>query len=166
MNMQYGFFCGGDPRKFFPDGESCSETELANHTAACKLWDEAEARGETPTPEACPSGFLYDEDGKCLGHVLRAPYGIGMYFYDDEEEMEYSHEDDEALNEKVERFLSWKLPKSVRADLCTCERDYPHPRSGTNLLTAVEAKQMIQHILGVNDQGDGSPSLDSNEVKK
>ena len=94
--MGYGFFCGGDPRKFWPDGESCSETEMANHKAACKLWDEAEARGETPEPEACPSDFLYDADGKCVGHVLRAPYGIGTYSYDDDEEDgEWSDDDDE-----------------------------------------------------------------------
>lgn len=77
--MQYGFFCGGDPRKFWPDSEGCSESEFANHKAACSLWNEAEARGETPEPEKCPSGFIFGDDGKCLGHVLRAPYGIGMY---------------------------------------------------------------------------------------
>ena len=82
----YGFFCGGDPRKFFPDGESCTEKEMANHAAACKLWDEAEARGETPTPEACPSGWVYDEAGKPVMHILRAPYGIGTYEYEVEDD--------------------------------------------------------------------------------
>jgi len=77
----YGFFCGGDPRDFYPDTESCSDNELLNHNRACALWNEAEARGETPTPEKCPSGFIFGEDGKCLGHVLRAPYGIGGYSY-------------------------------------------------------------------------------------
>ena len=84
--MGYGFFCGGDPRKFWPDGESCSEKEIDNHKAACKLWDEAEARGETPTPEACPSGWVYDKDGKPVMHVLRTPYGIGTYEYDVEDD--------------------------------------------------------------------------------
>ena len=93
MSMGYGFFCGGDPRQFWPDGESCSETEIANHKAACALWNEAEARGETPEPEACPSGYLYDADGKCIGHVLRAPYGIGTYSYDDEDE-EFEDDDE------------------------------------------------------------------------
>ena len=82
----YGFFCGGDPRRFWPDGESCSAKEMENHAAACKLWNEAEARGETPTPEACPSGWVYDADGKPLFHVLRAPYGIGTYEYDVEDD--------------------------------------------------------------------------------
>lgn len=74
----YGFFCGGDPRKFWPDEECCTATERDNHAAACELWNEAEARGETPTPEACPSGWIY-KDGKPFMHVLRAPYGIGAY---------------------------------------------------------------------------------------
>ena len=82
----YGFFCGGDPRRFYPDAESCSEKELANHAAACKLWTEAEARGEKPTPEACPSGWVYDAEGKPFMHVLRAPYGIGGYDYDVEDD--------------------------------------------------------------------------------
>lgn len=84
--MGYGFFCGGDPRKFWPDQECCSEKELENHAAVCKLWIEAEARGETPTPEACPSGWVYDESGNPLMHVLHAPYGIGTYKYEIEEE--------------------------------------------------------------------------------
>lgn len=78
----YGFFCGGDPRNFYPDGESCSEQEIANHRAACALWDEAENRGETPEPEKCPSGWMFDKDGRPVVHVLRAPYGIGTYNYE------------------------------------------------------------------------------------
>jgi hypothetical protein len=81
----YGFFCGGDPRMFHPSEDECSEKELLNHKNACRLWDEAEARGETPTPEACPSGWICDSDGKPLYHVLRAPYGIGTYEYEVEE---------------------------------------------------------------------------------
>lgn len=80
----YGFFHGGDPRKFHPDSDS-TEKELQNHKAACKLWDEAEARGETPEPEKCPSGFLFDETGKCHGHVLRSTYGLGTYEFEVEE---------------------------------------------------------------------------------
>ena len=82
----YGFFCGGDPRKFHPDGEGCTEKEMANHAAACKLWDEAEARGETPTPEACPSDLAYDDAGKPGMHILSAPYGIGTYEYEVEDD--------------------------------------------------------------------------------
>lgn len=80
----YGFFCGGDPRKFRPDEECCSEKEISNHKAACSLWNEMELRGETPEPEKCPSGYVFDENGKCVGHVLRAPYGIGVYEYEED----------------------------------------------------------------------------------
>lgn len=47
----------------------------------------------------------------------------------------------------VDRFLSWRLPASVCADLCATNRDYQHPRCGTNLLTADEARQMLEHVL-------------------
>jgi hypothetical protein len=48
--------------------------------------------------------------------------------------------------EMVSRFLSWKLPKSVRPDECALDQNYPH-RIGTNLLTADEARQMLEHVL-------------------
>jgi hypothetical protein len=48
--------------------------------------------------------------------------------------------------ELVDRFLSWPLPASVRSDVCvTVASDYP--RLGTNLLTAEEAQQMLEHVL-------------------
>lgn len=47
----YGGFCGGDPRKFHPDGEVCTPEEIENHRKACALWDDAEDRGAQPTPE-------------------------------------------------------------------------------------------------------------------
>ena len=50
-------------------------------------------------------------------------------------------------NALVERFLAWPVPKSVRSDLCVTQ-DYPHQRSGTNLLTADEARQMIEYLFG------------------
>lgn len=78
----YGYFTGGDPRNFTPDYEMCSEAEIANHKRACELWDEAEAKGETPEPEKCPSGWIHSEDGQTSIHVLNAPYGIGVQFYE------------------------------------------------------------------------------------
>jgi hypothetical protein len=48
----------------------------------------------------------------------------------------------------VDRFLSWPLPQSVCSDLCVTDRSYKFPRSGTNLLTADEARQMIEYLLG------------------
>lgn len=47
----------------------------------------------------------------------------------------------------VDRFLAWPLPKSVCSDTCATDKDYPHPRIGTNLLTADEARQMLEHVL-------------------
>lgn len=46
----------------------------------------------------------------------------------------------------VDRFLAWPLPESVCADLCATMRGHPH-RIGTNLLTAVEARAMLEHVL-------------------
>lgn len=50
------------------------------------------------------------------------------------------------IDAMVDRFLSWPLPNSVRADLIATQQGKPH-RSGTNLLTAVEARQMIEYVL-------------------
>lgn len=50
------------------------------------------------------------------------------------------------FEELVNRFLAWPLPKSVRPDPCVMDQGYPH-RSGTNLLTADEARQMFQHCI-------------------
>ncbi len=46
----------------------------------------------------------------------------------------------------VDKFLSWPLPDSVCSDLCATKQGYPH-RSGTSLLSAIEAKQMFEHVL-------------------
>jgi hypothetical protein len=92
----YGFYHGGDPRKFYPDPECCTADELKRHETACKLWNEAEARGETPTQEKCPSGFVFDEKGKCVGHVLSSTYGMGTTVID----IEYDDEKQEGKNER------------------------------------------------------------------
>lgn len=47
----------------------------------------------------------------------------------------------------VDKFLSWPLPETVCSDTCACTQGYPH-RTGTNLLSATEAEQMIRHLLG------------------
>lgn len=49
----------------------------------------------------------------------------------------------------VDRFLSWPLPKTVCSDLCVSEAHYKFPRSGTNLLNADEARQMIEHLFQI-----------------
>lgn len=54
----------------------------------------------------------------------------------------------EALLEAMTNaFLRWPLPPSVCADGCASMSDYRHPRSGTNLLTHPEAKQMFREVV-------------------
>ena len=50
------------------------------------------------------------------------------------------------LDEAVNRFLSWPLPDSVRADEVATIQGRPH-RIGTNLLSAIEARAMLTHVL-------------------
>ncbi len=50
------------------------------------------------------------------------------------------------LDFMVNRFLSWPLPASVCSDACAMTPNYPM-RTGTNLLTAAEARQMLKHVL-------------------
>jgi hypothetical protein len=52
----------------------------------------------------------------------------------------------EFVSRLVDRFLMWPLPDSVCADLCAT-RQGPG-RIGTNLLSATEAKEMIEYLLG------------------
>ena len=52
----------------------------------------------------------------------------------------------------VDRFLSWPLPDSVCSDLCATTRGYPG-RTGTTLLTADEARQMIEYINAAAGSG-------------
>ena len=58
-------------------------------------------------------------------------------------------------DEMVNRFLRWPLPMSVCSDLCVTKREmessYPPKRTGTSLLTADEARQMLEFVL----DGDG-----------
>lgn len=50
------------------------------------------------------------------------------------------------IDKLVDRFLAWPLPDSVCSDPCASKSGYPH-RSGTNLLTADEARQMFKHLF-------------------
>lgn len=47
----------------------------------------------------------------------------------------------------ADRFLAWPLPPSVNSDQCVSIPHYSFPRSGTNLLNADEARQMIEYLL-------------------
>ena len=61
----------------------------------------------------------------------------------------------------VDRFLAWPLPASVCSDLCATKQGYPH-RSGTNLLSAVEAKAMLEYVLGIAQQAQEGGVGDAN----
>jgi len=63
--------------------------------------------------------------------------------------------DSRDIDALVTRFLTWPLPGDVAVDPCAMALDYPG-RSGTNLLTAGQAKAMLQHILG---GGGGGPRI-------
>ncbi len=47
--------------------------------------------------------------------------------------------------EMVDRFLTWPVPADVYPDGTPGQPG----RSGTNLLTATQAKEMLEHVLGV-----------------
>jgi hypothetical protein len=47
----------------------------------------------------------------------------------------------------AEIFCATPLPASVCPDPCASDPSYPHPRSGTNLLTVAEAQEMFRSIL-------------------
>lgn len=47
----------------------------------------------------------------------------------------------------AERFCATTLPATVCADPCASDPTYPHPRSGTNLLTVVEAEQVLRSVM-------------------
>lgn len=50
------------------------------------------------------------------------------------------------IEKMVERFLNWKLPETVCSDLCVTHLGQAD-RVGTNMLTAAEAKNMLEHVL-------------------
>lgn len=51
------------------------------------------------------------------------------------------------LDRLAERFLTWPLPESVCSDLCATMRGHPG-RTGTSLLSFIEAREMLRHVLG------------------
>lgn len=77
----YGFFIGGDPRRFFPDPDGCSIAEIENHRIACEAWNQSELDGVVPEPVR-----------------PRATFGIGVYTCEWEQYWEpggYDNADDE-----------------------------------------------------------------------
>ncbi len=52
---------------------------------------------------------------------------------------------DEIVKEIAEAFIRWKLPETVRSDLCATIPG--EDRCGTNLMTIVEAEQMARDVV-------------------
>ena len=59
---------------------------------------------------------------------------------------DYIHKRELEPGKLAEIFAAWPLPESVCSDQCVTDRCYPH-RSGTNLLTIEEARQMFEYVL-------------------
>ena len=51
------------------------------------------------------------------------------------------------INALVDKFLAWQLPAGVCSDTCVTEPNHPFLRSGTNLLSADEARQMFEYLF-------------------
>lgn len=70
----YGFFPGGDPRRFTPDEECCSPKEIESWEIACAQWD----IGNRVVPH---SGCTL-KDGR---FVNLSTFGIGTYQFEIDE---------------------------------------------------------------------------------
>lgn len=77
----YGFFHGGDPRKFSPDPEASTEVEREAHKQACAAFDE-----NKPLPGCCEHHF--NDKGELAMIVTKAPFGLGVSVYQDEDAVE------------------------------------------------------------------------------
>lgn len=73
--MYCAHFPGGDPRRWEPDEEGVTPSELAAWEAACRAADEG-------GPAEQPSSAFYERRGDVgvMGHVTM--YGPGVYFYE------------------------------------------------------------------------------------
>lgn len=70
----YGFFPGGDPRRFHPDEDSCTPEEIVSHKAACDRW---EAGDTTALPGSCVHG---------PGFILTlSGFGLGSYWCEEDD---------------------------------------------------------------------------------
>jgi hypothetical protein len=70
----YGFFSGGDPRRFSPDEDSCTAEEIDSHKAACERWD---AGDTTAIPGSCIHGPGYI--------ITLSGFGLGSYWYEEDD---------------------------------------------------------------------------------
>jgi hypothetical protein len=72
----YGFFCGGDPRDFYPDQECSTDAEREKHKRDCEAWE----RGERPNVNG-NAPYWTNSDG-IAAHVIPCGYGLGGYSLD------------------------------------------------------------------------------------
>ena len=86
----YGFFHGGDPRDFHPDGEASTEEERAAHKAACEQFE----RDAVGSPSCCEH-----RDNMI---ITKAPFGLGVNTYRDEEAVKALAIVEKALSEAGE----------------------------------------------------------------
>ena len=70
----YGFFIGGDPRKFTPDPECSTEQEQAKWKADCEAWD----RGEQVDTSGNVGRWVSEHM-----HIRPGGYGLGTYTFED-----------------------------------------------------------------------------------
>jgi hypothetical protein len=95
VDVQYGFFNGGDPRDFNPDLECCSEEEVARWHEAVSSWNIG-ARVEY----AGSHFWIHDANDKIIGSGTNATFGIGTYLcvYDhdpmDQSKCEHHYQND------------------------------------------------------------------------
>ena len=54
------------------------------------------------------------------------------------------------IDQLADRFLACPLPETVKVDPCAMPEKVPYffERTGTNLLSATEARQVLEHVLG------------------
>lgn len=79
----YGFFIGGDPRRFSPDEESSTSEEIAAWKAACAEAEADEKARDLASP--CGPEIVEHEGRNVPAFVDRAPFGLGTYECGDEE---------------------------------------------------------------------------------
>lgn len=106
----YGFFCGGDPRKFTPDPECSTEQERAKWKAECEAW----SRGE----QVDTSGNVGRWVSENL-HIQPGGYGLGTYSYEDE----FSAGLAKALKRHLEaepRFTLAEIKVQLLAEIQSC----------------------------------------------
>lgn len=101
----YGFFPGGDPRRFTPDSEESGtmQDERAAWEAACAKWNEAEKAAVQLTAE----------EGSCLhlpGLIItRSGFGLGVYTYECDDPS--CAEADDVAKEEMDRDAKERMPR-------------------------------------------------------